>query len=84
MASLPSVVVFAYNYHDERLRMFRLESFDSEGYIKSPFFVTRKSSSKPILQWHNDKNYNRRTATIEYETNIPRNDLILGWYSNAM
>lgn len=54
MACLPSVVPLAYNYHDERLQIFRVESFDFEDYNKLIFLVTRKSTSKPTLQWHND------------------------------
>ena len=61
MACLRSVVLFAYNYHDERFQIFSAASFDSEDYSKLPFLVTRKSTSKPVLQWHNDNNCNRRT-----------------------
>ena len=78
MACLPSVAEFAYNHHDERLQLFRVETFDSGDYSKLPFLITRRSTSKRILQWHNDNNNDRRTAAIEYETNVPPNDLNLG------
>ena len=50
VACLPSVVLLTHNYHDERLQLFRVESFDSEDYNKLTFLATRKSTSKPILQ----------------------------------
>ena len=51
MACSVSVVVLAYIYHDERLQIFSVESFDSEDFNKLPFAVSRKGTSKLILHW---------------------------------